>query len=256
MIGIFASTLAALLAAAGTPDGGVSRGDAGPVSAIDARSSKERASRESLRRTSDPSAVEIRHLHVVVERKGERLEVTEVVTLGSATGSVFRSGSGYRIKLPAGAAGPRLAGDRDRSLATEVDEDGFRVIEPIVPGGADLTVQFDIPLEDGSAAFEQRFGGRISVAQVILTWTVGETAMVAKGMGKAKSTVLENGLTALVAMGRNPGSTLSLRITGVGGDEGTVLRWVVLVLSAAMMAFGLIAWLAGRKKAVAGGGSR
>jgi len=241
------SMLVPLAILAGTvPDAGVTDGDAGP--AEETAGGEPLTADTRMEVTADPSVVEIRHVHLILERKGDRLEVAQIVSLGAAGRARFSSPAGYRLPMPQGAVAPMGSGDGKAGLRTEVVEGGFLVVDSIPPGGEDATVHYEVPLTDGAASFSQRFGGKIRSLQVICPWTAGRAALEVEGAGETVAAELGNGLTALVANGRGIGERLAISVSGIESGAPRVARLAVLLLCALMMAAGAAAWWRSRRR--------
>jgi len=197
--------------------------------------------------SDDPARVVVAHLHVVLERVGDLVRVTEVFSLRPDGGVVFRGRSGYLLPLPAGASAPRLAGDGTFGVA--VREGGFAVTRSIPPQGIEVAVAFDVPAEDGVAAFEQRLLSRVEMLQVISTWTAGRAALTVDGLSEARKDQMENGIVALVAAGRDLDGALRVELSGLEAPSGAAGRAIALALCLLFLGGGLIARMA---RAIAG----
>jgi hypothetical protein len=190
--------------------------------------------------TESRSDLSIGMLHAVLEREGDRVEVTEVISLQSAPGTSYR-GAPLRFPLPDGAVAP-IVPTRDGELpAAAVEDEAFVVRGPIPAGGLQLEWRFDLPLRGERVAFEQRLGLPIRTARAVCTWTAGGAVLRVAGLQPAETTELTSGLAALVAMG--PGSEdgrLAVTLTGLGtGPEG-VLRLGALIAAVLLVLLGAI----------------
>lgn len=197
----------------------------------------------SLKRSASSADVEIRHLHMVVDRKDDRISVTQVFTLGT-DGVRFESRDGYCILQPRGAIAPRIIGERGEYLSARILDDKFIVTEPIMPGGGDLAIGFDLPINDGVALIEQKLKSDIAMGRLVLTWTQGNMKIESGGFEDAKLITLQSGLNALVAMGRNvSGQPLTVRISGFVNDKGEMLRQATMVISILLLLTGFVFWI-------------
>jgi hypothetical protein len=205
-------------------------------------------------RTPRADVVAIDRLHAVLDREGSRIRVTETINLASRDGTLFSNPRGLLLRLPEGASGPRLAEESQAGEQVRVTESGFLVTAPISPAGVELTLVFQVPIEDGRARFEQAFPLPVSTARVISTWTAGETSLHAEGCSPAAPAQLQNGLTALVASGRDlDGKRLTVTLAGVADGPAGTRRILAFVLSALLLALGLALWIGRRVRSVAGG---
>jgi hypothetical protein len=231
--------------------------DAGPEAA-DAGAPIERRGREEAPRplapTADLGALSIRHLHVVLERKGDRLEVSEMMTFASRPGTRFESPRGVRVALPAGAVAPRTFDADGARLAAAADAGGVVISDPIGPGGHDLSISFEVPIAGGAAAFRQRLPVAAASFQVVSTWTSGRADLRVAGAGAAVRDELENGLVALIAEGAAvPGGALDVRVTGIADGAEAWPRRAALALCVALLAAGARAFARRRRRERGGG---
>ena len=219
------------------------------VRAADAGTDAEDADPAPLVDTSDLGALSLRHVHVVLERKGGRIEVSELMTFTSREGTRFSAPSGVRVALPPGAVAPRTSDGEGEQLAAEVDDEGFVVTGPIGPGGDDLSVTFEVPIADGAVSFVQPLPVSAASFQVISTWTREPARLSVRGASKAVKEELENGLVALIAMGRTAEvGTLAVSLTGIEDGADAWPRRVALASCIALFAAGTIAFVRRRKK--------
>jgi hypothetical protein len=203
--------------------------------------------------TSELAALSLRHVHVVLGRKGDRIEVSELMTFASREGTRFSVPKGLRLSLPAGAVAPRTTDADGAQLTAEIDAAGFVVLDPIGPGGNDLSVSFEVPIEDGVAAFEQRLPVDVSSFQVVSTWTRDPARLRVAGAKEAVRDELQNGLVALIAVGREPENrTLSVTLSGIEEGAEQWVRRAAFAICAALLAAGLLAF-ARRKRRERGG---
>ena len=222
-------------------------GDAG-VAPEDERPARD-APPQPLAATSDRAALSLRHVHVVLERKGDRIEVSELMTFASREGTRFSSPEGLRVALPPGAVAPRTTDAEGAQLTAEVDAAGFVVVDPIGPGGDDLSVTFEVPIAGGVAAFEQRLPAETPSFQVVSTWTRAPARLRVVGAGDAVRDELQNGLVALVAIGRERRTrALSVTLSGVEDGADAWPRRAALAACAALFAAGIIAFVRTRRR--------
>jgi hypothetical protein len=240
---IFAAPAA--LAAGIGPDAGVAPDDAADAGPAEAPA--------PLVLTSRLADATIRHLQVIVERKGARLEVTEIATLASRAGTRFRSAGGLRFPLPDGAVAPRTDDAEGERLAAEIGADGFTVTGDIGPGGADLSVSFEVPLAGGTAAFRQTLPVAVEGFQVVCTWTRAGARLRVEGADEGVRDELDNGIVALIAMGRSlEGRPLAVSVTGIEDGAEAWIRRAALALSALLLLAGIWAFVRGRPKGQGG----
>ena len=206
-----------------------------------------------LAATSEIGALSIRHLHVVLERKGDRMEVSELLTFASRAGTRFSAAEGLRVLLPKDAVAPRTDDADGAQLAAAVDAEGFVITEPVGPGGDDLSLTFEVPIEGGVAEFEQRLPVAAASFQVVSTWTRGRARLRVAGAGDGVLDELSNGLVALIAMGRKPG-TRALVVTLSGIEDGAEAWARRAALAACMALFAAGAWAFARRRRMGTGG--
>ncbi len=245
----------AVWCAVGIPDAGSSDGDAGNIDVTDLGNAKVGSPpAKPLETTDNPAHVKISHLHIVLSRKGDRVLVSEVLTLASGNGKKFWTPSGYFIPFPDNAMAPGITGEKNERPDTKIEADGFRVHTPILPGGMDVALKFELRIVGESVVLEQRLSSPVESGQIISTWTVNNARLVAKGFGKAALTDLASGLAALVAMGRQmEQKNLSVTLTGLKDDPGRVRRAITFALCVVFLLAGLVLWLLGRKRRAAAG---
>jgi hypothetical protein len=194
--------------------------------------------------TVDPSGVTVAHMHVVLERKGAQVKVVETLQLVSGANTVFRNTEGLTLPLPSGAKGPRLADPEKMGQLVKVTADGFRIVAAIPPQGIEVTLVFDVPLEDGRAGFEQTLPVDVTVAQVIATWTADNATLAVDGFPPAELAELQSGLTALTAIKRDwKQGRLRVAMTGLTDGPDWTRRMVALILSVAALALGIALWI-------------
>jgi hypothetical protein len=228
----------ALAADAGVAD---DTGDAGAASVAERPAREEPP--EPLASTSDVAALSLRHVHVVLERKGDRMEVSELLTFASREGTRFFAPKGLHIPIPSGAVAPRTMDADGAQLTAEVDAAGFAVVDPIGPGGDDLSVTFEVPIEGGVAAFEQRLPVEVVSFQVVSTWTRAPSLLRVAGAKEAVRDELQNGLVALIATGRGPENrTLAVTLSGIEDGGEKWVRRAALAICAALFAAGVFAF--------------
>lgn len=219
------------------------------VLAADAGTDVEDAEPAPLVDTSDLGALSLRHVHVVLERKGDRIEVSELLTFTSREGTRFSAPAGVRVALPPGAVAPRTSDGEGELLAAAVEAEGFVVTGPIGQGGDDLSVTFEVPIADGAVSFEQPLPVGAASFQVISTWTREPARLSVRGASKAVKDELKNGLVALIAMGRAAEvRTLSVSLTGIRDGADAWPRRVALASCVALFAAGAIAFVRRRKR--------
>jgi len=207
-------------------------------------------------RTDDPGAVTLEHLHVVLEREGSRIRVTETLSLATAGGAIFANRSGIAVPRPRGGVGLRFADAEEAASQAVIDDEGVLVTAPIPPSGLEVSVVFDIPIESGSTAFEQEIPLPTTAAQVLSTWTEDGARLTVDGFSPAERAELMNGLTALVtaADGLEDGR-LKVRLEGIADGPAAVRRAVALVASAIALALGLALWIRRRLRRQENGGN-
>jgi hypothetical protein len=247
-LGAFAAVCAAVSVpwSAFAVDGGAVGEDAGAPS--ETGPPDHEAPPKPLIPTSDLGALTISSLHVVIERKGDRVEVSELMTFTSREGTRFSSPRGLRVALPKGALAPRTADADGAQLGAEIDAEGLVVTDPISPGGDDLSLSFEVPISGGEARFEQRLPVPASSFQVVSTWTRAPARLRVAGAGEAVRDELENGLVALIAMGRGPESrTLAVTLSGIEDGAEVWLRRAALAACLAIFIAGVIAFARRRR---------
>ena len=231
-------------------DAGSGAPDAGTAEEAERRGEGEAPA--PIEPTSDIDALTIRHLSAVLARKGDRMEVSELITFASRAKTRFFAPAGLRVELPRGAVAPRTSDADGERLAAEVDARGFAVAGPIGPAGVDLSISFEVPIEDGVAAFEQRLPAAVSSFRVVSAWTRGGARLEVAGAGEAVLDELGDGLVAAVAAGRGLGHrALSVRVTGVEDGAVAWIRRAALAICAALFAAG--AWAYARRRRDRGG---
>lgn len=245
----------AVLLAVGTPDAGSPDSGSGGIDVPDLVKGKFGSPPAiPLETTDNPAQVKIRHLHIVLSRKGDHVLVSEVLTLACSSGKKFWTPFGYFIPFPDRAVAPGITGEQHERPDTKIETDGFRVHTPIPPGGLDVALRFELPIVRESVVLEQRLSSLLESGQIISTWTVNNARLEAKGFGKAALTELANGLTALVAMGRKvERKNLSVTLTGLNDDPGSIRRAITFALCVAFLLAGLVLWFLGRKRKAAAG---
>ena len=243
----------ALWCAVGIPDAGSPDSDAGKTDVPDHATAKfESPPQKPLETTDDPAHVRISHLHIVLSRKGDRVMVSEILTLAGGNGKKFQAPSGYFIPFPDNAVAPRITGERHERPDVTIDADGFRVLTPIFPGGLDVALRFELPIVRESVVMEQGLSSLVESGQIISTWTINDARLEAKGFGKAALTDLSNGLVALVAMGRQiERKTIYVTLTGLKDDPGSVRRTITFALCAVFLLAGIVFWFLRRKRRAA-----
>jgi len=200
-------------------------------------------------RTSDPAAVTIRHLHVVLEREGDQLRVSETFGLATAAGEVFSNDAGLALPVAEGASGLRFKDAETAAKKARIDGNEIVFTAPVPPGGTEITVVFDVPIEDGAAAIGQDIPLGVGSAQVISTWTQGGVELAVDGFSEAEPVELRSGLTALVATAQGlPGGRLQLELEGIVDGPVAVRRTLTLLACVSILGFGLVVWLVGRAR--------
>ncbi len=202
--------------------------------------------------TDDPAHVKISHLHIVLSRKGDRVMVSEILTLASGDGKKFWTSSGYFIPFPRNAVAPAITGEKHERPDIKIEADGFRVHTPIFPGGLDVALKFELPIVGESVVLEQALSSPVESGRIISTWTINNARLEAKGFGKASLTDLPSGLAALVAMGRGvERKKISVTLTGLKDDPGSVRRTNTFALCVMFLLAGIVFWFLGRKRSAA-----
>lgn len=200
--------------------------------------------RARLADTSRAEDLSVERVVVVIDRRGDRMEIVETVTLASREGTRFGPRGRARLGLPPGAVAPKTPGEEGAKRRVQADGSGFVVFGPIGPEGEAFTLSFEVPIAGGAASFRQRFPSEIGDLQVICAWTRGRARLRVEGAGDGARRELESGLTALVA--RRPGfgrAQLSVEVSGVEDGAGALPRRVALALCAALFGAGLVAAL-------------
>lgn len=196
------------------------------------------------RRTDDKAAVAIDHLHVVIERTGAQMRVTETMQLSAAAGAMFASDDGLLLPLPDGAAGLRFSDAEEAVGKARVSDEGLLITAAIPPSGLELTFVFDISIDGDSARFDQSIPIPTGATQVISTWTHEGARLRVDGLSRAEPAELSSGLTALVATGDGLSSgRLQVQIDGIVDGPAGARRMVALAASALALALGLAIWI-------------
>ncbi len=194
---------------------------------------------EEPRRSDDLSEVVVGDLHVVLERLGDRIEVTEVLSLRSPRGVAVEGE--ILLPLPAGAVHPRVSKREGSSSAARVAEEGFVIDGPFSAAGRDATLVFEVPVEQGACRIEQDFGRPVEAARVISAWTAGGADLVADGLDPARRTEVGGGLEALVSTGRQiRDGVVDIRLSGLELDPIGKWRSATLVLALLLLALGVL----------------
>ncbi len=243
----------ALWCAMGIPDAGSPDGDTGKTSVHGPSKAKaDSPPVKPLQTTDDPAHVKISHLHIVLSRKGDRVMVSEILTLASGAGKRFHAQSGYFIPFPDNAVAPGITGEKHERPDITIEADGFRVHTPIFPGGLDVALRFELPIVRESVVMEQGLSSQVESGRIISTWTINNATLEAKGFGVASLTDLASGLSALVAMGRQvERKKISVTLTGLKDDPGSVRRTITLALCVVFLLGGVVFWFLGRKRRAA-----
>lgn len=195
-------------------------------------------------RTGDVEVVAIEHLHVVLEREGSLLRVTETFSLATAQGAIFANTEGLSLPLPRGAAGLRFADAEKMASKARLTDEGVVFTATIPPSGDELTIVFDLPIESGSAELEQEIPLETRAAQVISTWTQGGARLTVAGFPDTETAELRSGLTAQVAATQGlPGGRLRLKLEGITDGPEALRRTMTLVACIAILALGLGLWI-------------
>lgn len=196
-----------------------------------------------FKRTQDPKAVIIEGLHTVIERKGDlRVTVTQVFTFATQE-TVFERNKGYKIQLPQGAIAPRTPRDQ-KGIEVKINKNAVVLKSAISPQPIDLTVAFDLLIQDKQVVIKQKLPAAVKRAQVVSTQTLGNATLVAKGFSKAQQSELQSGLIALVAMGTNlDAKKLHITVGGFDHNANVLLRQVAFFMSAFLILLGLGLWL-------------
>ncbi|MBW2277098.1 MAG: hypothetical protein JRF63_06370 [Deltaproteobacteria bacterium] len=206
-------------------------------------------------RTGDRSSVSLEQLHVVLEREGQQLRVTETLGLAAAAGAIFSDEKGLALPLPSGASGFRFADAEKTAKMARLDGDEVVITAPISPGGIELTIVFDVPIDGGRAELDQEIPLPVGAVQVISTWTQGDAKLTVAGFSEAEPAELRSGLTALVAATKSlPGGRLKLTLAGIADGPDAVRRTLTLVASIVVLGFGLVLWILGRVRRKSKGG--
>ncbi len=192
-------------------------------------------------------------LHVVLERKGGRVEVTEVISLQSAPGTSY-GGAPIHFPLPEGAAAPLVPTREGDPPAAAVEDGAFVVRGPIPAEGLDVELRFELPIDDARIAWEQRLGLPVRTLRVVSTWTADGAALQVSGLQPADVVQLASGLAALVAMGPGPeDGRLEVSLDGLRTGPAAAWRVAALVFCLLLLALGAGSRLRRRKTRGAGG---
>jgi hypothetical protein len=176
--------------------------------------------------------------HVVLERKGDRVEVTEALTLQSAPGTSY-NGAPLRFPLPEGAFAPAVPARDGEPPAAAVDGESFVIRGPIPAEGLDVELRFEVPVRDARMAFEHRLGLPVRTTRVVSTWTAGPAELRVGGLQPAETAQLASGLAALVAMGPGPESgRLELTLSGLAPGQDRPWKLGALIVSIALLLLG------------------
>jgi len=203
--------------------------------------------------TESPAGLSIDALHVVLERRGGRVRVTSAVTVRAAPGTAYR-GAPIRLPLPAGAVAPEAPAREEREPAAAVEGDGFLVAAPIPASGLELELRFELPIEQGRAGFEQRFGLPVDRLRVVSTWTAGDAELQVAGIEPAVISELGSGVAGLVAMGSGPrDGRLAVSLAGLTDGPEVPWRRGTLLSSLALLLLGA-GWRLRRRRTAGGEG--
>jgi hypothetical protein len=207
-------------------------------------------------RTGDLEAVSIGHLHAVLEREGRQLRVTETISLSASPGTIFSNPEGVTIPSPRGASGLRFADAEKMANRARLTDDGVVFTAPIPPGGVELTIAYDVPIEDGRAEVEHEIPLQTEAVQVISTWTQGGAELTVEGFPETETAELRSGLTAQVAAAEGlPGGRLRLKLEGIADGPEALRRTLTLVASTLILALGLGLWIWRRVRRPASSGN-
>lgn len=189
---------------------------------------------------SDSGKVEIENLHIVLERKKDRANAIQSLRLVRASGGGSDAPADFVIPLPEGARWiDASAEDADVEMLSDRAIFKGRISET----GADLTLQYDLPIINGSAKLVQNLNTRIQNASAISTWTVGGAGLSGTGFSRSAMHQLSNGIEALVVSAKDiSGDPLVLTLSGLSRWPGSAERWTAFVLSVLMMTAGFAAW--------------
>ncbi len=187
----------------------------------------------------------IEHVRIVFDRKSSHIEVTQMFRLRRTDGQDTAKRNPYSIALPIGATGPRLVGDEQTGIELRADRVVFG--NPIAAEGSSIALRFNLPLQDDSVLLDQQLSSPLESAEVISTWTAGKISLTGKGFQAAEVHQLSNGLEGIVMLGRNiPNGILSISLSGLTDGPEKWRRLITFLLSAALLAAGLLIWFRDR----------
>ncbi|MFO8072766.1 MAG: hypothetical protein R6V85_12915 [Polyangia bacterium] len=202
---------------------------------------------EEPRRSEDLSEIVVGDLHVVLERSGDLIEVTEVLSLRSPQGVAVEGE--IRLPLPAGGVHPRVSKREGSSSTARVAGEGFVIDGPFSAAGRDATLVFEVPIDEGACRIEQDFGRPVQAVRVISAWTASGADLVVDGLDPAKRTEVGGGLLALVSMGREiRDGAIEIQLSGLELDPIGSWRSATLASTLFLLALGVLLRWRGRAR--------
>ncbi len=186
---------------------------------------------------SGSTEVVVEQMHIVFERKGSNVKVTQSFQF---SGKVDKSAD-YTIQLPSGAFGPSLAGNDNTGI--ELKSDRLIIRSPILEQGLNISVQYNMALQDGSVVFDQKLEFPVASAQVISTWTAGNVGLSGRSFIQSELHTLSSGLQGLVIQGNDISGRVHITLTGLKDGPEALQSLIAFILSAILLAAGFLIWL-------------
>ena len=190
--------------------------------------------------TPAPAPLSVEHLHVVIGREGDRIEVSEMWRLA---GGSEPEAARLRFELPAGALAPLVSGERGGPPAIALDGPQFRLTRPLPARGLDVAYRFELPINNGVAVIRHPLPAPVASAEVVSRWTAGNATLTVEGGGLGKPGQLNNGLVALVAQVEGLSGQLVIRLGGLGELGSSLLPRATLIICVLLLLGGLGMWL-------------
>ncbi|HEX6383999.1 MAG TPA: c-type cytochrome [Anaerolineae bacterium] len=176
--------------------------------------------------TTDPGAVRVEQLHVVLDFAGDQLQVSELYVFSNDESAVFVGETGNQeegtvaIVLPAGAENPVFQRSFDSlerfAPASEViqTETGWADTLPLRPGRGTLAllVQYDLPYENGMR-LAHPLPYKVESASVILPDT-GVTLTEGEWTPQGTQTLPSGAYLSYGRTGLQPGDAITLTLNG------------------------------------------
>jgi hypothetical protein len=188
----------------------------------------------------EPAGLGAEHLHLVIERRGDRVSVDQMWRLVGGDDSDARA---LRLPLPAGAMAPQPSGPKGAPPTVVLEGSTFRLTRPIPPDGLDVALRFELPIEEGHAALRQRLPVPVARAEIVSTWTASGATLAVEGVGPGRPSKLANGMIALVVQGQGLAGQLVVRLTGLEHPEQSALPRATLVACVLLLLVGFGIWL-------------